>query len=164
MIQHFVWCSKRSKDDGIGGLYLYRVSIKCYNNSCKSDLSSPDILRFQNTLTLHSQLPPLPPTQLLQPLPQHRPHPIPRGPPRPPLHKNMHHPPHRLDPLHALLPNPNLVRDARPAELVDAQPRLGDGREGERGEEVGVGGGDEAVLGGGAGGLAAVFGEVGVYY
>ncbi|KFZ16753.1 hypothetical protein V502_04919 [Pseudogymnoascus sp. VKM F-4520 (FW-2644)] len=71
----------------------------------------------------------------------------------------MHHPSHRLDPLNALLPNPNLVRDARPAELVDAQPRLGDGGEGDGGEVVGVGGGDEAVLRGGAGGLAAVLGE-----
>ncbi|KFY28398.1 hypothetical protein V493_02958 [Pseudogymnoascus sp. VKM F-4281 (FW-2241)] len=71
----------------------------------------------------------------------------------------MHYPPHGLDPLHALLPNSNLVRDARPAELVDAQPRLGDGRESDGGEEVGVGGGDEAVLGRGAGGLTAVLGE-----
>lgn len=76
----------------------------------------------------------------------------------------MHNPPHRLDPLDALLPDPNLVRDARPTELADAQPRLRDGGEGEGGEEVGVGGGDEAVLGRGAGGLAAVLGEVGVDY
>lgn len=47
---------------------------------------------------------------------------------------------------------------------MDAQPRLCDGGEGDGGEVVGVGGGDEAVLGGGAGGLAAVLGEVGVDY
>lgn len=76
----------------------------------------------------------------------------------------MHHPPHRFDPLYTLLPNPNLVRDARPAEFVDAQPRLRDSREGDRGEVVCVGGGNEAVLCGGAGGLATVLREVGVDY
>jgi hypothetical protein len=76
----------------------------------------------------------------------------------------VNHPPYCLDSLDALLPNTNLVCDARPAKLVDAQPCLSDGGEGNGGEIVRVGGGDEAVLVRCAGGLAAVLGEVGVDY